>query len=196
MKETPNFQDVLEQTLFTKESLKVLLIGGLLMFVPIINFLSLGYLFNQVKAIRKAKKFVISPFADWGNLFVDGLKVFLIWIVLWGVPFIALYVIIAIIEAIGLGFLATILWCAGLATLSVFFAAALYRFSARERFSDLFDLQLIGKMAIYDWKKMVIPVLVFSATLLILGSLYGFALFTGFFLLLSFIALRYSQVRP
>jgi len=67
------------------EDYTTLMIGTLLYFIPIVNFVVIGHLVGTMRNAMKKKKLELAPFQDWGNLFSDGLR-YLVASILYMIP--------------------------------------------------------------------------------------------------------------
>ncbi|PWU04977.1 MAG: hypothetical protein C5B43_03920 [Verrucomicrobia bacterium] len=86
--------------------LQKILIGGILMFIPIINFFALGYLYRYAATILSTGKLKLPDWEDWGKLFIEGL-IFLGILFLYAfVPLLAAWLLYIFIAKITLGYLA------------------------------------------------------------------------------------------
>lgn len=58
-----------------------LFVGGVLLIIPVVNFIVLGYLLNILKDAKEGKEARLPEFAGWGALFKEGVNVFLVGLV-------------------------------------------------------------------------------------------------------------------
>ncbi|NIQ39346.1 MAG: DUF4013 domain-containing protein [Proteobacteria bacterium] len=107
-----------------------ILIGGLLNILPIVNFIPIGYAYRIFRNSLEGEEIRLSEWNDWGNLFVQGLVVFLI-AFLYNIASIILFVIHPV-----LGFLAVI-------AVALLFPTALARYAKSGNFSAAFQLREI-----------------------------------------------------
>jgi len=77
---------------------------------------------------------------------------------------------------------------------SVLFSSALYRYNMRKDFKDLLDVALILRMTWMELPRMIVPAFVFLGLLVLLFPFYGFALFGGFLMLITYTGLRYRSI--
>jgi hypothetical protein len=138
--------------------IKKILIGGIVAIIPIVNFAALGYMVQVIRNVRAGTPLPLPEWDDFGRYFMDGLWVFLIFLV-WAIPIIILACIQGIVgAAVGQstedmqGALSAVSVCfsclIGLwgLVLAVFSPAILIRyaevgqFAAGFRFSELFSL--------------------------------------------------------
>jgi hypothetical protein len=137
--------------------IKKILIGGIVGIIPIVNFAAIGYMIQVIRNVRAGAPLPLPEWDEFGRYFMDGLWVFLIFLV-WSIPII----IFACLQTVGAAAVGdnedlvgaygvvsvcfsclSVLW--GL-VLAVFGPAILIRFSevgqfaAGFRFSELFSL--------------------------------------------------------
>ncbi|MBN1882687.1 MAG: DUF4013 domain-containing protein [Deltaproteobacteria bacterium] len=75
------------------------LIGTVLMIIPIVNFIPIGYVYNIFKKVLNKEEPVLAEWEGWGDLFVRGLMVFLIMLVYIIVPWIIMMIGVGIMSA-------------------------------------------------------------------------------------------------
>ncbi|MFW5883665.1 MAG: DUF4013 domain-containing protein, partial [Verrucomicrobiota bacterium] len=71
----PTFEEVCERLFEDRRWPQKLAVGGVISFVPILNLVALGYLLRFQVQARRSGNFHMPDWANWGTLFVDGLKV-------------------------------------------------------------------------------------------------------------------------
>ena len=69
-----------------------ILIGTVLMIIPIVNFMPIGYVYNIFKKVLNKEEPSLPEWEGWGDLFIRGLMVFLIMLVYIIVPWIILMI--------------------------------------------------------------------------------------------------------
>jgi len=69
-----------------------ILIGTVLMIIPIVNFIPIGYVYNIFKKVLNKEEPSLPEWDGWGDLFVRGLMVFLVMLVYIIVPWIILMI--------------------------------------------------------------------------------------------------------
>ena len=132
------------------------LIGGLLLMIPIVNFMVIGYLMHILKATSEGQEPVLPEWADWENLFKEGFMGFLIAV--------AYYVVLMIVSSI------PILGCVILPVLlflGAWISVATIRYLKSNDIKDAFDVK-----AIFEKIK---PVFVDYIILALITSAVGFA---------------------
>lgn len=79
-----------------KDWIKKILIGGVVGFIPIVNFAAIGYMIQIIRNVRDGQTLPLPEWDEFGKYFVDGLWIFLIFLV-WAIPII----IVACLSGIG-----------------------------------------------------------------------------------------------
>lgn len=74
-------------------------IGGILGIIPIVNFITLGYMVEVIRQVSNGQELPLPDWEDFGGKFMKGLMV-VIGYLIYSIPLIVLYVIVAIITAI------------------------------------------------------------------------------------------------
>jgi hypothetical protein len=69
--------------------LKLLIIGGLIFLIPIVNFAGLGYLVQVIRNVRDGHERPLPTWDNFGEFFMEGLKVF-VGLLVWFSPLIVL----------------------------------------------------------------------------------------------------------
>jgi hypothetical protein len=67
--------------------IKKILIGGVVGLIPIVNFAAIGYMIQIIRNVRDGQTLPLPEWDEFGKYFVDGLWVFLIFLV-WAIPII------------------------------------------------------------------------------------------------------------
>jgi hypothetical protein len=76
--------------------IKKILIGGVVGFIPIVNFAAIGYMVQIIRNVREAQALPLPEWDEFGKYFMDGLWVFLIFLV-WSIPII----LVACLQGVG-----------------------------------------------------------------------------------------------
>lgn len=79
-----------------KDWIKKILIGGVVGFIPIVNFAAWGYVVQIIRNVRDGQTLPLPEWDEFGKYFVDGLWIFLIFLV-WLIPIF----VVACLSAIG-----------------------------------------------------------------------------------------------
>jgi len=194
MKETPIFEEIFHRLIKLPGFWVKLLIGGFLSFVPIVNLFAFGYLYRLSRAVRKLGQPVLPTWGDWPGLFMDGLRFAVVWLAYWLLPVLLAGLITWLLTEISLGALANVFFLAIVLLSTVLFSSALYRYNMRKDFQDLLDLPLILRMTWMELPRMIVPAFVFLGLFVLLLPFYGFALFGGFMMFITYTSLRYRSI--
>ena len=167
-----------------------ILVGTCLSIIPVLNIFALGYIYRFTLQIRQGYRIELPEWDNWKDLFLDGLKFFLLLLVWLGIPVLIgwfiNWVVGTIAENFGkLAFMMSIPF--GFALV----AASLFRFQTFESFKDALDFNKIMWMYIVTFKFGLFPLLaacgifwltgMLSILLLFTISLLIFAYFTSLF---------------
>ena len=194
MKEKPIFEEVFTQLIRQPDFWLKVLIGGLLSFVPIVNFLAFGYLYRFSLQARRSGQLSLPEWNDWAGLFADGLKFAVVWLAYWLLPLLLALVVSSVIGGLGLGALSWLLLSSVFLISPVLFSSALYRLQMRSDFKDLLDVVLIIRMTYMEFSRFILPAFVFLGICALALPIYGFALFAGFLLLIAHTGLCYRAI--
>ena len=194
MKEMPIFEEVANRLIKLPGLGVNFLIGGLLSFVPIVNVFAFGYLYRLSRAVRKSGQPALPAWNDWSGLFLDGLRFAVIWLVFWFLPILLASLIAWVMPFIYLGALTGIFFLTSVLLSTLLFSSALYRYNMRRNFKDLLDLMLIFRMTRMELPRLIVPGFVFLGFLVLLQPFYGFAIFGGFLLLITYTSLRFRSI--
>jgi hypothetical protein len=194
MKEMPIFEEVANRLIKLPGLGVNFLIGGLLSFVPIVNVFAFGYLYRLSRAVRKSGQPALPAWNDWSGLFLDGLRFAVIWLVFWFLPILLASFIAWLMPFIYLGALTGIFFLTSVLLSTLLFSSALYRYNTRRNFKDLLDFMLIFRMTRMELPSLILPGFVFLGFLVLLQPFYGFAIFGGFLLLITYTSLRFRSI--
>lgn len=162
------------------------LVGGLLSFIPVLNFFAFGYLYRWSRQVRQDAQLEFQDWNDLGVLFVDGIRFTLVWLLYWLVPVLAAWGIYQLIALVGLGAVAYLFFTLVLLLAPVLMSAALARLQYRDEIRDLLQVGQILRLARIFPLQMLLPAMVAFALFWFCPPLYGFALFAGFLVVLAY----------
>ena len=194
MKEMPIFEEVFNRLIKLPRFGIRFLIGGLLSFVPILNIFAFGYLYRLSRAVLKSGEPTLPAWDEWSGLFLDGLRFTIVWLVFWVFPILIAYFIVCLMHFVHLSTLTNIFFLASVLISTVLFCSALYRYNVRENFKDLLDLLLILRMTGLEMPRFILPGIIFLGFLVLFKPFYGFSIFGGFILLITYTSLRYRSI--
>ncbi len=185
----PSFEDLCRKLFCSPEAGKRLLLGGLLMFVPILNLFSMGYLYRFAMNFRETGRLELPPWEDWGELFICGLLFFCMLVVFFMIPIFLGWVLMNILLVLSLGilgFLAIIPLSIGAVFAPTFFLSALYDFQKDPGLPALLNWKSIFGRILNLWPSLLLPTLLYAGVLSLGMPLFGFAFFIGFILLIVY----------
>lgn len=182
--------EVLEKIAEDKRWIPKVLIGGLLMFIPVVNFFALGYLSRYAGRMMESGKVELPEWDEWGRLFMGGL-IFLVVILVYGVLTLLVgWVLSSILEALTMGVLG---W---LPYIPLSFAAVMAPsltlmglFTIRKGDGlDALYLKIGKHMRVMceHWKELLLVNITFIGLIVVGMPLYGFTFFVGFLLLIPY----------
>lgn len=174
---------------FQREGIgRTLLLGSLLTFIPIINLLAFGYLWRSAARVRGNQP----RLADWGDfpgLFIDGVRFFILFLIYYGIPVALGWLLALAVSFVTFGFLGWLSFVfvsAGLITGPILFANAIYVNARRRGWACLFGWREVLQLAQHSSPSLVIPALALWGLFFLGAPLYGFAIFCGLLIFLSF----------
>lgn len=172
------------------------LIGGLLGFVPIVQLFTMGYLLQYARRIRREMELTLPEWTGWGALFMDGLRMLVVWLLFFLFPFLIGFFLYGLfrISIPGLPLVGSMAWlflAAGWLAGCYFFMAALYRYVALGSFRSLLDLRTLWRMAFAMRWQLALPVLLLTGMVALLFPIYGFAFFFGYLIMVAYSTLNY-----
>lgn len=185
MKETPIFEEVFSRMLNSSGFWLKVLVGGLLAFVPVVNFFAFGYLQRFSREVRRSGRLSLPDWDGWPELFTDGLRFAVVWLVYWLLPMLLALAISAVVGMLGLRALSYLVVSLVFVLSPILFSAALYRYNRRADFKDLLDLPLIIRMSYGAFSRLILPALTFAGICAVTAPLYGFAFFLGFTVMIA-----------
>jgi len=194
MKETPIFEEVFSRMLGLPGFWLKMLVGGLLSFVPVINFFAFGYLLRLSRGVRRTGHLALPDWDDWAGLFLDGVKFAVVWLTYWLLPLLLAGAISAVMGSVGLGALSWLVLSLVFLLAPILFSAALYRYNRRNDLQDLLDVVLIVRMSYGAFPRLIIPALAFAGIFAVAAPLYGFAAFFGFAVLIIYSTLSFRAI--
>ncbi len=154
-----------------------ILVGTCLSLIPVLHFFALGYIYRFTLQIRQGYRIELPEWDNWKDLFLDGLKFFLLLLVWLGIPLLIGRFINLVLEVVAddfgkLAFMMSIPFGFALA------GASLFRFQTFESFKDALDLTKIMRMYIITFKFGLVPLLAACGIFWLTGMLSILLLFT------------------
>lgn len=172
-----------------RESVGKFLLGGVLMFFPVVNFVVLGYLYRYARQVRRQGEYHLPGWEDWWGLFVDGLRLLGVVLVFCGVPLVAGWMVKrAVLMVLGwapVGMLAELPLAVALFFGPILAFCALYRLQRADEPQDLLRLDALLNMLRSAGLSLVAPGLIFMGLVLGFRSVYGLSIFAGSLFLIA-----------
>lgn len=172
-----------------REAVGKFLLGGVLMFFPVINILVFGYLYRYARQVRRRADYALPAWDDWSGLFLDGLRLLAVLIVFLGVPLAAGWVLKRMITVVlgwtPIGLLAELPMAVALFFGPILAFCALYRLQRADEPQDLLRLDALITMVRVAGLSLLVPGLVFLGLVLGFRSIYGLSIFAGSIFLIA-----------
>ena len=172
-----NFENTFQRLIQNPQFLFTFLIGGLLCFVPVLNFFALGYLYRMTKRLRATGSLSLPEWDNLRSLFLDGIRLLIVFLIYAFLPM-TLGFIIASTLFPGLNYNSPNFVLAFFRIFSLaLFCSALYRFQRSQNFYALLDFKFILKMALILLQSQFIVLVACYGLFFLFLPLYGFAIF-------------------
>lgn len=167
------------------------LVGGALSFIPLLNFIPLGYLLEYTIRLRHKG---VWDLPDWQNvppliLFKSGFRFFVLLLAYAGCPIMIGCLITTLLDGVTFGILGIVSYfpvAIGAFVGPFLFLAAIHAYLADGLFADAFKFNLISGIVKNMALKLVLPVIAFWGIILLALPLYGFSFFLGTWILLAY----------
>jgi hypothetical protein len=167
-----------------KDWIVKILIGGILLLIPIVNFIVFGYAFKVLQKAAQEGVYEFPAWGDWGSLFVQGFFVFLMWLIYFLVPGI-LYAIGGVflggsilagaghsygaVPLVGLGILFLVLGGVIGFVISLFVPMAMTAYAATGEFGQAFNFGGIFSRISSNAGNYVVAILIYIGLGIVLG---------------------------
>ena len=167
------------------------LVGGLLAFVPIINVVSLGYLYRVMMLFKDDGSMKLPPWDRYQVLLIESMRCLILWFLFFALPIAVTLLLALLLHLVLPEFAAPAAWmiaASGFLKAPVLFTSALYIFQRTGDWKSLKQLPtLILKLR--PWAlQIIVPVTAFWGLLVLCLPLYGFVLFGGAIVLLIYLS--------
>jgi hypothetical protein len=181
---------IIEKIKSDREYIQKILIGGLLMFIPVVNIFALGYLYRYAGQVRSSGHGGLPKWEKWGRLFVDGV-IFLGIILLYGfLPVLFGWAISEALNMVTLGFLGWVPYIPlsiGLLIAPSLTLIGVFSILKGEGFEGLFTkLGDHFKVLKKHWMELMLGNVAYIGFCIVGLPLYGFAHFIGLLLLIPY----------
>lgn len=191
----PTFEEIINKILVKPGFWQKCLIGGILSFVPILNFFAFGYIYRFLQQLKARGNCELPRWERWDVLFVDGLRFFIIGVLFCAIPVGLVILLISLLEVITFGiinFVGYIVILVVLFVSPVLFACALYHYQKRERWESLLACRQWLPLLLRSAPRLCLPVIAFWGLCIMGAPLYGFAFYLGSVCLLSYCTIVFA----
>lgn len=168
------------------------ILGTLLILIPIVNFIPLGFQFRTVERLRRGEP-ISGELPDWGDLrglFIDGIRMLVLFLIAGGIPlavgFALTWVLQQFLGTFWFSWVALIPGSLGLFVALPLFGAALYQFMETGEIRNLWPADKILGLIWVARYWLILPTLSFLGLCLVASPILPAALFVGILLLLQY----------
>ncbi len=153
------------------------MLGVVFSIIPIAHFVAFGYLYRLFRQGKARREIALPDWSDWKGMFIDGLKLFLVFLIFACVPLALMGALVNLFP-----------WHSSFARIPMapvyFFAgpltcAALYLYLLNEDFKNCFNFQALLALLKGGIQAYWVPTLAYLGLLLMLPSAYIFTYFIG-----------------
>lgn len=158
-----------------------IIVGGLLLFVPVVDFFAFGYLYAMVEQARRGEALTFPEWGEWRRLFRDGIATFVIFAILGALPILAgwLLSLPLRLSPIDYGVLRYLPMAPMVMLAGPLSAAGVYQFQKRGEYRDAFRLPVLISMLRASKGYFWVPTLALIGFLVVGSPLGPFTVFTG-----------------
>ena len=173
--------------------------GGALTFIPVVNFLPLGYLMEYTLRLSRTGDGELPGWQDFSllELFASGSKLALLLLGYLILPVFLGWGVSEFLDLLSFGFLgvATYLPVGIGAFVGMFFFLSGVRSYARDGlYADAWRIREVATLAWSACRALIFPILAFWGLCLLAFPLYGFAFFVGVLSLLAYSSLLFQEI--
>lgn len=185
------FENIANKLSQDSRSIQKIMIGGILGFIPIVNFLVLGYLYRFAVNV-KMKRMQLPQWNEWRYMMIEMLRFLSVLFIYTLIPVFVAWLISEALRYLSLNFLGVF----GYFPLSIALIitpgltmVALYHFCEGASLPLLFNVQYYFKLYGRSWKRLLIPTFVFFGIISVGLPFYGISFFIA---LIGLIAYSFS----
>jgi len=187
-------KNILDDTRSTQK----IIIGGLLMFIPIVNFFALGYLSRYAAQVLRTGSAKLPEWENWGRMFIGGIWFFLVILVYGVLPLLGGWVLSEFLDIITvekLGWFPYFPLSFACLVSPTLIMIGLFAIREKEGFEGLFS-NILGRvrLALSCWKLLLMENFAFLGLVIVGLPLYGLSFFLGMLLLIPYTALVFADV--
>jgi len=190
----PTLEPVCKRLFSNQPSLLKCLLGGLLMLVPVGNFLAFGFLYALIDQARRGEDPELPSWSTWRRLFVDGAIAFVIFTVLGVGPICAGWVLSWPLRSLAIGALTHVPLIPGVVLAAPLTAAGIYQYQKRKSFRAAFDLSELAGMLESTRAGFCVPTLALLGFIAVGYPLLPITLFMGLAVAFAFYAAFFRAI--
>ena len=160
-------------------------------FVPLVNFISFGYLMEYVLRLNRTRNWDLPEWRDFSpmELFSSGCKFFGLLLGYVGIPLLTGWALSELLGLMTFGLLGVVAYVPlgmGAFVGTFLFVAAVNGYANDGLYADAWRLRDVSASAGKTWQGLLFPILAFWGLCVLALPLYGFAFFLGAWILLTF----------
>lgn len=170
------------------------LLGGLLCFIPILNFFAFGYLYRYANQIRLTRDLTLPAWDDWVGLFKDGLLFFVLALIFFSGPIFIGWLLSDVLSWVTfdiIGIVKNFPLSVALFFAPSIFMCALIRFQMKGQFHVLWNFKTLFIPIQQHWHANVFASIFLMGIFLLGLPLYGLAFFIGFSFMICYFSILY-----
>jgi hypothetical protein len=193
----PTFEEICRKILKTPNVWQKIAIGGILSFVPVLNFFALGYIYRYLEKLQLRGDLELPEWERWDQLFFDGIRMAIIGVIFFIVPVALLKIFIEIMSFITFGVTSVLTWTVMgivLFVLTLLFSCALYYYMLFGRWQIFLETQKWLPLLCVSAPHLILPTFTLWGLWFLCLPFYGFACFFGLLLFLSYAMILFSLV--
>jgi len=201
MNAMPSFDAVVRRLFSQPGWTSKALLGGALCFVPVVNFLSFGYLLEYAFRVKGTRNLDLPEWNElgWGDLFFRGLQFAAVFALTFLLPLLVGWLLSSLLDLLTMGILGYIAY-APLGIMAFvappLFLASLHLYVRDGLFSDVWNLSELFRLMAAAAKPLLIPTLAFWGLMTLGLALYGFAFFLGSWVLIAYSTALFVSMGP
>jgi hypothetical protein len=190
----PTLEPVCKRLFANSSSAVKCLIGGVLLPIPVANFLAFGLLYALIDQARRGEDPEWPSWSGWRRLFLDGMVAFVIFLVLGAAPICAGWVLSWPLRPAPIGLLRLLPLIPGVALAAPLTAAGIYQYQRARSFAAAFRLAELAGMLESCRSGLYVPTLAFLGFVAVGCPLMPVTLFMGMAVVFTFYAMFFRSI--